>query len=177
MARGSKSSRSCGRGRKANALPLVNTHNRHARVISYIWHTSSLACSRSRGEARRGEDHARLSLCIRGESLTMFVIADVRRGMCALYHYALLPITYLVTPYISYIILDTPEEKVRILSFFISFSHHVSFSFSLAPYATDETLGPLPCTSARISRARTRVRITRRMYVHIVILGTGYLIV
>lgn len=31
--------------------------------------------------------------------LTMFVIRrDARRGMYALYHYALLPITYLVTP-------------------------------------------------------------------------------
>jgi len=79
----------------------------------------------------------------------MFVIADVRRGMCALYHYALLPITYLVTPYISYIILDTPEEKVRILSLFLS----------LALCATDETLGPLPCTSAaHRTGVRTRVR-------------------
>lgn len=106
------------------------------------------------GKAYFTKDHAPrcAQLVTRAFSLTMFVIADVRRGMCALYHYALLPITYLVTPYISYIILDTPEEKVRILCL----SLFLSLFLSLALCATDETLGPLPCTSA-MHRACTRV--------------------
>lgn len=115
---------------------------------------SVVSCEDPRARMRRSGKP-----CARAFSLTMFVIADVRRGMCALYHYALLPITYLVTPYISYIILDTPQEKVRILPLALSLPP------SLAPFAlcaTDETLGPLPCTSEVHPLSRARVCV----YVH-----------
>lgn len=43
----------------------------------------------------------------------------------------------------------------------------VALSLSLALYATDETLGPLPCTSARrISRARARTRVRNAVRAH-----------
>lgn len=64
-------------------------------------------------------------------TLTMFVIANVWRGMYALYHYALLPITYLVTPYVSYIMPATSVEKLR--------------DFSLARSPLMGLAGPLPC--------------------------------